>query len=81
MPLGTPEGPTASTWKITANSIDPIGEYLVTFAIAATTDNPDDPKMPLVVQKFIDLVHASPDFRFISATRSYSYTEPITPTV
>ncbi|KUN92027.1 hypothetical protein [Streptomyces caeruleatus] len=80
MPLGTPEGPTASQWKVTAQSLTTIGEYGVTFNVTATTDNPDDPGMADIVQAFVDLIASSPDFRLNSASRSYSYSEPITPT-
>jgi hypothetical protein len=76
MPLGTPEGPTASQWKVTANSVD----YPVAFNVTATTDNPDAPGVPDIVQKFVAMIAASPNFRLMSAARSYSYSEPITPT-
>lgn len=80
MPLGTPEGPTASQWKITANSLDSAGDYPVTFDVTATTDNPDAPGVPDIVQKFVDMIAASPNFRLMSASRTYSYADPITPT-
>jgi len=80
MPLGTPEGPTASTWKVTVNSVDSAGDYPVTFTAVATTDNPDAPGVADIVQQFVDMVAASPKFRLMSASRSYSYAEPITPT-
>jgi hypothetical protein len=80
MPLGTPEGPTASQWKVTANSVDSAGDYPVAFNVTATTDNPDAPGVPDIVQKFVDMIAASPNFRLMSANRSYSYSEPITPT-
>ncbi|MET7679403.1 hypothetical protein [Streptomyces sp. NPDC005423] len=80
MPLGTPEGPTASQWKIAANSVDSAGDYPVTFDVTATTDNPDAPGVPAIVQKFVDMIDASPTFRLMSANRSYSYSDPITPT-
>jgi hypothetical protein len=80
MPLGTPEGPTASQWKITANSVDSAGDYPVTFDVTATTDNPDAPGVPDIVQKFVDMIDASPSFRLMSANRTYSYSDSITPT-
>lgn len=80
MPLGTPEGPTASQWKVTANSVDSAGDYPVAFNVTATTDNPDAPGVPDIVQKFVDMIAASPNFRLMSANSSYSYSEPITPT-
>lgn len=40
MPLGTPGDPTASQWRITANSLDSAGDYPVAFNVEATTDNP-----------------------------------------
>lgn len=80
MPLGTPEGPTASQWKVTANSVDSAGDYPVAFNVTATADNPDAPGVPDIVQKFVDMIDASPNFRLMSASRSYSYSEPITPT-
>lgn len=80
MPLGTPEGPTASQWKVTANSVDSAGDYPVAFNVTATTDNPDAPGVPGIVQQFVDMIAASPHFRLMSAGRTYSYSEPITPT-
>lgn len=80
MPLGTPEGPTASTWKVTASSVDTVADYPVTFTVTATTDNPDAPGVADIVQQFVDLIASSADFRLNSASRSYSYAEPITPT-
>ncbi|NUP45339.1 MAG: hypothetical protein HOY76_52015, partial [Streptomyces sp.] len=56
MPLGTPEGPTASQWKVIVNSVDTAGDYPVTFTVEATTDNPDAPEVPAIVQKFVDTV-------------------------
>lgn len=80
MPFGTPVGPTASQWAIRAISNGTIGDYNVTFNVTATTDNPDDPGVAPIVQAFIDLIANSADFRVNSATRTYSYQEPITPT-
>ncbi|GGV86683.1 hypothetical protein GCM10010294_67590 [Streptomyces griseoloalbus] len=80
MPLGTPQGPTASQWKVTATSQATLGDYGVQFDVIATTDNPDDPGVAPIVQAFIDLLANSPDFRVNNATRTYSYLEPITPT-
>jgi hypothetical protein len=81
MPLGTPEGPTASQWKVTVNSVDSAGDYPVTFSVEATTDNPDAPGVSGIVQQFVDLIASSPKFRLLSATRSYGYSETMTPTV
>jgi len=80
MPLGDPDAPTASQWRITAQSLDSAGDYPVTFNVEATTDNPDAPLVPGIVQKFVDLIDASPDFRLMSAARTYSQSQPITPT-
>ncbi|MGW1796957.1 hypothetical protein ACWCQN_13320 [Streptomyces sp. NPDC001984] len=80
MPLGTPQGPTQSQWKITATSLLLIGEYPVSFDITALADNPDDPGVAETVQKFVDLIAASQDFKVNVATRAYSYTERMTPT-
>jgi hypothetical protein len=80
MPLGTPGDPTASQWKITANSVDSAGDYPVAFNVEATTDNPDAPAVPGIVQKFVDMIDASPNFRLMSATRTYSQSQSITPT-
>jgi hypothetical protein len=80
MPLGPPEGPTASQWRATVNSLDTVGEYPVAFNIVATTDNPDLPGMAPIVQKFVDLLASSPDFRLTGAFRTYSYSERMTPT-
>jgi hypothetical protein len=57
-----------------------IGDYPVTFNVTATTDNPDAPELAGIFQQFVDLIASSPDFRILSATRSYSYSEPMTPT-
>ncbi|XUL90990.1 hypothetical protein ACQ86D_33805 [Streptomyces galilaeus] len=48
--------------------------------MTATTDNPDAPGVPDIVQKFVDMIAASPNFRLMSASRTYSYADPITPT-
>jgi len=80
MPLGTPGDPTASQWRITAQSLDSAGDYPVSFTVDATTDNPDAPAVPGIVQKFVDMINASPSFRLTSATRTYSQSQPITPT-
>ncbi|MFD4569392.1 hypothetical protein ACFWOX_34145 [Streptomyces sp. NPDC058467] len=81
MPLGSPEGPTQTQWKITADSVARVGDYPVTFNVTATTDNPDAAAVPDIVQTFVDLLASSPDFRFASAARTYAYSEPMTPTV
>jgi hypothetical protein len=57
-----------------------IGDYPVSFDVTATTDNPDAPEVAPIVQQLVDLLASSPDFRLMSATRSYSYSEPMTPT-
>lgn len=80
MPLGTPGDPSASQWKVTAQSLDSAGDYPVTFDVEATTDNPDAPAVPDIVQKFVDMIEASPSFRLMSASRTYSQSQPITPT-
>ncbi|MEU9972356.1 hypothetical protein [Streptomyces sp. NPDC051014] len=79
MPLGTPQGPTQSRWTVTANSVALVGDYPVSFDVVATTDNPDADGVPEIVQTFVDLIDQSPDFKLASATRSYGYTEQLTP--
>ena len=79
MPLGTPQGPTQSQWKVTANSVATVGDYPVAFAATVLADNPDADGVPDIVQQFVDLVAKSPDFKLVSATRSYGYTEQMTP--
>ena len=79
MPLGPPQGPSQSQWQIAADSIVMIGDYPVRFNVAATTDNPDADGVADIVQKFVDLVAGSADFKMISASRSYTYSQPITP--
>lgn len=80
MPLASPEGPTQSQWSISAASTALIGDYEVRFDVVATTDNPDDPAMPGIVQAFVDHIVTSPDFRVYNARRTSVYTEMMTPT-
>jgi len=80
MPLGEPQGPTQTVWKITAASLATIGDYQVRFEMVATTDNPNDPAMPGIVQAFVDHIAASDDFRVLNAMREYTYLEQMTPT-
>lgn len=81
MPLGTPQGPTQSVWKVTASSVATVGgDYPVTFEVAATTDNPDAPEVGGIVQQFVDLIAKSGTFKVLVATRSYGYVERMTPT-
>ncbi|MFE7273048.1 hypothetical protein [Streptomyces sp. NPDC057623] len=80
MPLGSPEGPTQSQWKVSARSVDRVGDYPVEIAVSLSVDNPDDPAMAPIVQKLVDLIAGSPDFLLSSAARSYSYSESMTPT-
>lgn len=81
MPLGSPEGPTQSLWKVSARSVDQVGDYTVEIAVSLSVDNPDDPAMAPIVQKLVDLIAGSADFRLSSATRTYSYSESMTETV
>ncbi|WP_028814424.1 hypothetical protein [Streptomyces flavidovirens] len=81
MPLGAPQGPTSSQWTIDARSVTTIGEYPVQLAITATTDNPNAPEMGAIVQQFVDLIARSEHFRLSGASRTYSYSEAVTPTV
>lgn len=81
MPLGSPEGPTQSKWQINANSVDRVGEYAVNVSISLSVDNPDDPAVVPIVQKLVDLINGSPDFKLGTAMRTYSYSESMTPTV
>ncbi|MFI7014379.1 hypothetical protein [Streptomyces sp. NPDC050164] len=62
------------------SSVETVADYPVTFSVTATTDNPDAPGVAAIVQQFVDLLAASPRFRLLSATRSYSYSESMTPT-
>ncbi|MEU5094953.1 hypothetical protein [Streptomyces sp. NPDC020996] len=80
MPFGTPQGPTQSKWQVAANSVAGINGYPVEFSVTAAADNPDDPDMAGIVQQFIDLIASSPNFKVTSASRSYGYQQPITPT-
>jgi hypothetical protein len=80
MPLGAPQGPSQSQWQMAIGSVAQVGEYPVRFNVTAVADNPDDPGVAPIVQKLIDLIAASPDFRLYDATRTYSYSEQITPT-
>lgn len=79
MPLGTPQGPTQSQWKVTANSFATVGDYPVSFEVAVSTDNLDADGVPDIVQQFVDLIAGSAAFKLVSATRSYGYTEQMTP--
>lgn len=80
MPLGTPLGPTQTQWTASFNSVASVGGYPATFAITVTADNPDHADLPAVMQQFVDLIDASPDFTLTGAGRSYEYTQPMTPT-
>ena len=80
MALGTPQGPSQSRWTVTCDSRAQVAEYPVTFAVTATTDNPDDPAMAAVVQQFVDLIAKSPDFVLRTAGRASTYLESMTPT-
>ena len=79
MPLGTAQGPTQSQWKVTASSITLVADYPVSFEVAVLTDNPDADGVADIVQQFVDLIAKSPNFKLVSATRSYGYTEQMTP--
>ncbi|MEV6174872.1 hypothetical protein AB0L99_42540 [Streptomyces sp. NPDC051954] len=80
MPLGTPQGPSQSAWTLSVGSVAQVGEYAVRFDVTAVADNPDDPGMAPIVQQLVDLLEASPNFQLYSATRTYSYSEQMTPT-
>lgn len=80
MPLGEPVGPSQTQWTISADSIDKVTGYPVTFTATVFTDNLDDPAVTPVVQKFVDLVDSSPEFVLRSAARTSSYAESMTPT-
>jgi hypothetical protein len=80
MPLGSPQGPTLSQWRVSARSVDRAGDYPVELAVSVSVDNPDDPAVGPIVQKLVDLIAGSPAFVLGSATRTYSYTESMTPT-
>jgi hypothetical protein len=79
MPLGTPGDPSASQWQITAQSLDSAGDYPVTFNVQATTDNPDAPAVPGIVQKFVDMIR-DPHLHAGSAHHAYRLIGPPTPT-
>lgn len=80
MPLGTPVGPSQSQWKISADSVERVAEYPVTFSVTVSTDNIDAVGVPDVVQKFVDLIASSPAFVLRSAARTTVYAESMTPT-
>lgn len=80
MPLGQPIGPSQSKWTISADSRAKVDEYPVTFTTTVTTDNLDAPGVPAVVQQYVDLINASPDFVLRSAARTSTYAESMTPT-
>jgi hypothetical protein len=80
MPLGDQQGPTGTQYQISAQSVESVGEYKVTFTCTPSTDNLDAPEVADIVQKFVDLINASPDFHLTSATRTYDYAQSITPT-
>ncbi|MFD3498775.1 hypothetical protein [Streptomyces sp. NPDC058678] len=80
MPLSSPEGPYQARYTVSANSVDKIGEYPVTFDVAVSTDNIDAEGVPEVVQQFVDLIASSPDFVLRSAGRTSTYSESMTPT-
>jgi hypothetical protein len=61
-------------------SVARAGDYPVTFNITATTDNPDAPEVPAIVQTFVDLIAGSKDFQLYFAERKYSFSEQFTPT-
>jgi hypothetical protein len=52
--------------------------YPVTLRVDVSTEAMGDPAVEGVVQKFADLVHATPDFNLTSGSRMTSYTETIT---
>ncbi|MER8086624.1 hypothetical protein ABTZ57_16175 [Streptomyces sp. NPDC094048] len=80
MPISAPEGPTATMWEIRADSVDRVGSYPVTLLIKATTDDPANPAMAPIVQQAVDVLEQSGRFRVLSAGRTLSYTESMTPT-
>ncbi|MCI3271387.1 hypothetical protein [Streptomyces cylindrosporus] len=80
MPLGSPQGPTQSEWRVSARSVAHVGDYPVDFNIAVLVDNPDDPAVGPIVQKLVDLIDGSEDFDLGVASRTYAYTEAMTPT-
>lgn len=80
MPLSDPDGPTSSQWTINAVSVQAIGEYAVPFEIRPMPDNPDADGVEEVIQRFVDHIAASPDFKVTYAGRTYAYQQRMTPT-
>lgn len=80
MALGEAQGPSQTKWTISADSVDRVAEYPVTFTVTVSTDNLDDPAVTTVVQKFVDLLASSPQFVLRTAARTSLYAEPMTPT-
>ncbi len=80
MPLGNPQGPSQAKWTITADSVNRVAEYPLTFTTVVSTDNIDAPGVPAIVQAFVDLIASSPTFVLRSAGRTSTYSESMTPT-
>lgn len=80
MALESPVGPTNSAWTIRADSVDRISGYPVTLMIDAMTDNPDDPRVTPIVQQAVDVLQESGRFVVMTAGRTSTYTESMTPT-
>lgn len=78
MSYGTPVGPADPQYVLQFRSIALAGEYPVMFHVAVSTENVADPAVAGLVQAFVDVVHASPDFNFVFGSRSTSYTESLT---
>lgn len=79
MPYGTPNGPADPRYVLQFRSVALAGDYPVSFQVAVSTENMGDPAVTGLVQTFVDVVHASPDFLLTSGTRATSYSETITP--
>lgn len=80
MPISEPEGPTATEWEVTADSVEHAGGYPLTMHIRFTTDNVSHPAVQGIVQQAVDLIDGSPAFNVMSGVRQVTFAEYMTPT-
>lgn len=83
MPLQAATDATDYTFTITGNSTTLVGssgdQYPVTFTMNLTTDNPGSPDAVTIVQSMVDVLNAAPGWANVTATRTHTRTEAITP--
>lgn len=80
MPYGEPQGPSGHQYSLTFDSVAQIdGYYPVKFQVSVSTEYVGNEAVPGIVQSFVDMVSASPDFVLSSAVRRTQYTENLTP--